>query len=110
MAVAIRPHPTRTSRGTQTVQNTKRLPSFTARQALANQCHQHRHNRAAVTSHIQLQPGSTAAQMSKASGANIHQAGAHQAARSFEKFASQNSHPNLLTDLQLQVCACVHGS
>ena len=113
MAVAIQPHPSCISRGTQTVQDTKRLPSFTARQASANQSHQHRHNRSAVTSHNQLQPDSMAARTSKASTVSIHRAEAHQAARSSEKPASQNSHPNLPTScrrLQLQVCASVHCS
>ncbi len=113
MAVAIEPHPTHISRGTQTVQGTKRLPSFTARQALANQSHQHRHNRSAVTSHTQLQPDSLAAHTSKASAVSIHRTGAPEAARSSEKHASQNSHPNLPTSCQhsqLQVCAGVHCS
>ncbi|KAA6425816.1 MAG: hypothetical protein FRX49_04191 [Trebouxia sp. A1-2] len=106
MAVAIQLHPTHISRGTQTVQGTKRLPSFTARQAVANQTHQRRHNPSAVTSHNQLQPDSAVAQMSKASAAGIHRVGAHQAARSSEKPTSQNSHPNLPTScsrLQLQL-------
>ena len=109
MAVAIQLHPTHISRGTQTVQGTKRLPSFTARQAVANQTHQRRHNPSAMTSHNQLQPDSAVAQMSKASAAGIHRVGAHQAARSSEKPTSQNSHPNLPTScsrLQLQVCWC----
>ncbi|KAL0028572.1 hypothetical protein WJX79_002757 [Trebouxia sp. C0005] len=87
-------------------QGTKRLPSFTARQAVANQTHQRRHNPSAVTSHNQLQPDSAVAQMSKASAAGIHRVGAHQAARSSEKPTSQNSHPNLPTScsrLQLQL-------
>ncbi|KAL0051801.1 hypothetical protein WJX82_002421 [Trebouxia sp. C0006] len=73
MAVAIQPHPTHISRGTQTVQ---------------------------VTSHNRLQPDSTAAQRSKASAVSIHQAGAHQATRGCEKPASQNSHPNLPASCQ----------
>lgn len=113
MAVAIEPHPTHISRGTQTVQGTKRLPSFTARQTSANQSHQHRHKPSAVTSHNQLQPDSMAAQMSKASAVSIHQAGAPEAARSSEKRVSQNSHPNLPASCQrsqLQVCAGLHCS
>ncbi|DBA87674.1 hypothetical protein WJX77_005250 [Trebouxia sp. C0004] len=106
MAAAIQPHPARISRGTQTVRDTKKIPSITARQALATQSHQHRHNRSAVTSHNQLQPDSKAAHMSKGSAVSILGTGAHQAARNSEKPGSQNSHPNLPTScrrLQLQM-------
>jgi len=93
------------------VQQIQRPPAFTARQALANQCHHHRHNRNMLVpapksstqpGDLGLQKGKvvngSARKLSKLSGANVT---ANQSA--------QNRHPNLpsLTpDAQLQV----HGS
>ena len=100
MAVAVQAKPVCTSRATQTVQQATRMVPLTARQALANQCHQKRHNRN-TSARAGLQQGQY---NGKALGAKAQQLGRHAGVGDPASTELQNMHPNVpRPELQLQV-------